>query len=78
MLMAKTTTKRTSFCTTNETYRQLLDLSEKFGENKSQVITRAIHMLHYSLRFPNVPLRQADDQLMTIPAKKIGFTSVEG
>ena len=39
--MGTTTVKRTSFCTTQETQRQLDDLCIRFGENKSQVITRA-------------------------------------
>jgi hypothetical protein len=56
--MKSTTVKRTSFCFTKETQRQLEDLSERFGENPSQVITRALHLLHFSLRFPNVPLTQ--------------------
>lgn len=56
--MAKTTTvKRTSFCLTQETSRQLEDLSCRFGENTSQVMTRALQMLHFSLRFPNLQLK---------------------
>lgn len=54
--MGKTTVKRTSFCLTQETQRQLEDLSARFGENPSQVMTRALQLLHFSLRFPNVPL----------------------
>ena len=54
--MGSTTVERTSFCTTRETKRQLDALCELFGENKSQVIMRGIQMLHYSLRFTNVPL----------------------
>jgi len=56
--MGKTTVKRTSFCLTQETNRQLEDLSERFGENPSQVMTRALQLLHFSLRFPNIPLRE--------------------
>jgi predicted DNA-binding protein len=63
--MQKTTMKRTSFCLTKETNRQLEDLQDKLGENSSQVITRAIHLLHYSMRFPNINpqefLRTGDD-----------------
>jgi hypothetical protein len=56
--MGKTTVKRTSFCMTQETQRQLEDLSSRFGENPSQVMTRALQLLHFSLRFPNIPLRE--------------------
>lgn len=51
-----TTVKRTSFCFTKETQRQLEDLCARFGENPSQVITRSLQLLHFSLRFPNIPL----------------------
>lgn len=57
--MGSTTVKRTSFCSTKETQRQIDELRTKFGENTSQVVTRAIQMLHYSLRFPNVPLDES-------------------
>lgn len=56
--MGTTTVKRTSFCSTKETQRQIDDLKERLGENTSQVVTRAIQMLHYSLRFPNLPLKE--------------------
>jgi predicted DNA-binding protein len=63
--MDKTTVKRTSMCLTKETNRQLQDLKMKLGENSSQVITRAIQLLHYSMRFPNIPpqdfLRKGED-----------------
>lgn len=39
--------KRTSFCFTTETKKQLEELCEVLGENKSQVITRAIQWLHF-------------------------------
>lgn len=48
------TLKRTSFCTTPETQRQLDELCTEFGENKSQVIIRAIQLLHFSLRYPTM------------------------
>ncbi len=56
--MGTTTVRRTSFCITKETQRQLEDLCRVFGENNSQVITRALQMLHYSLRFPNITLTE--------------------
>lgn len=54
--MGKTTIRRTSFCLTQETQRQLDELCANFGENPSQVITRALQLIHFSLRFPNIPL----------------------
>ena len=56
--MDKTTVKRTSVCLTKETERQLNHLRHAFGENTSQVISRAIHIIHFSLRFPNVKLSE--------------------
>jgi hypothetical protein len=53
--MGKTTFRRTSFCLTQESQRQLDELCAKFGENPSQVITRALQLIHFSLRFPNIP-----------------------
>jgi len=53
--MGKTTIRRTSFCLTQETQRQLDELCANFGENPSQIITRALQLIHFSLRFPNVP-----------------------
>lgn len=52
--MTKTTLKRTSFCSTKEMHRQLELLCETFGENKSQVISRALQLLHFSLRIPTL------------------------
>jgi hypothetical protein len=52
-----TTIKRRSLCLTLEMQRQIDDLCERFGENPSQVMMRALQVLHYSLRFPNVPLK---------------------
>jgi len=46
--MTKTTVKRTSLCLTQETDRQLVELCAKLGENKSQIITRALQMLYYT------------------------------
>jgi hypothetical protein len=54
--MTTTTVKRTSLCLTQETQRQLSDLSNIFGENPSQVMTRALQLLHFSLRFSNIQL----------------------
>ena len=54
-VMSNTTIRRTSFCLTQETQRQLDDLCVKFGENQSQIITRALQLIHFSLRFPNIP-----------------------
>lgn len=53
--MSKTTFRRTSFCLTFESQRQLDELCANFKENPSQVITRALQLIHFSLRFPNVP-----------------------
>jgi hypothetical protein len=50
--------RRTSVYLTQEGYRQLEDLSAKLGENKSKVIARAIQLLHYSSRFPNIDPRE--------------------
>ncbi len=52
----KTTVKRTSVSFTEETLRQLDEICGKFLENRSQVIMRAIQLMHYSLRFPNLPI----------------------
>lgn len=49
--------KATSFAMTKETYRQLQELSDAFGENNSQIMSRAIHALHFALRFRDVPLK---------------------
>ncbi len=54
--MRTKTIKRTSFCLTAESSRQMDDICKKFGETPTQVITRALDRLHYSLRFPNIPL----------------------
>lgn len=43
---------------THGAYRQLEELKANLGENQSQVITRALQLLHFSLRFPNVPLKE--------------------
>jgi len=45
--MGKTTVKRRSFCFTQETQRQIDELCERFGENASQVMIRAISGMHY-------------------------------
>lgn len=58
--MSKTTVRRTSFCLTQETERQLDELCHRFGENPSQVMTRALQLIHFSLRFPNIPLSLED------------------
>lgn len=41
-----TTQKRTTICLTRERERQLIWLSDLFGENTSQVIFRAIDLLY--------------------------------
>lgn len=55
--MSKTTFRRTSFCLTHETQRQLDEICEKFTENPSQVITRALQLLHFSLQFQSITLQ---------------------
>lgn len=49
-----TTVKRRSLCLTKETIRQLDDLVDRFGENPSQVMVRALQLLHFHVRFPNL------------------------
>lgn len=51
-----TTVKRISLCLTQESHRQVEDLINRFGETQSQIIVRAIQLLHYSTRFPNISI----------------------
>lgn len=44
--MARTVIKRTSICLTKESLRVLEELKEKFGENSSQVVIRALTILY--------------------------------
>lgn len=41
-----TTVKRISFCLTLEAERQLAELQTLSGENRSQVITRAVQLMY--------------------------------
>ena len=52
--MSQTTFRRTSFCLTFETERQLKELCTIYKENPSQVITRSLQLMHFSLRFPHI------------------------
>lgn len=52
------TAKRTTIYLTQEANRQLEDLKQKFGENSSKAITRAIQLLYYSERFWNIDPRE--------------------
>lgn len=47
--MKTTTVKRTTISLTKQVNRHLEDLKENLGENSSQVISRALTMLHASL-----------------------------
>ncbi len=43
---------------TQEKYDQLITLCSRYGENQSQVISRAIQMLHLSLRLTDISYRE--------------------
>lgn len=62
----KTTIKKCSFNFTKESLRQLDELCLDFGENATQVVSRAIQALHYSLRIDGVSLLDVKDK----PRKK--------
>lgn len=50
-----TTVKRASICLTADTMQQIEDLGNNFGENRSQIIKRAVHFLHFYLSKGRLP-----------------------
>ena len=61
----ETTIKRFSLCVTKETYRQLEDLCEQFGERRSNVITRCIQTV-YEMYHPYSTIKVSKNQFKIV------------
>lgn len=61
-MMAKTI-RRVCFCVSKETSNQLAQMCEEYGENQSQVIKRALTLLHYITFNKNEAKNESDSTL---------------